>query len=112
MVADFVGYVAFALAQAVFSLVQLLVSPYVFIAERLKTVAHKTFKSVLITGGSSGLGAALAEEYARAGVHITITGRNEQRLRDVARKCEAKGAKVRRHERRRHERRKRGRRGK
>ncbi len=55
----------------------------------------KTFpKSILITGASSGIGAALAYHYAKEGVHLFLGGRNEERLKAVAKKCEKKGAKV------------------
>lgn len=47
---------------------------------------------VLITGGSSGIGAALALHYARPGIRITLWGRNEQRLQDVAEKVREQGA--------------------
>ena len=48
--------------------------------------------SILITGGSSGLGAALALEYAAPGVHIALNGRNAARLDDVAAQCADCGA--------------------
>lgn len=37
-------------------------------------------KSVLITGASSGIGRSMAVECSKAGAHVIITGRNEQRL--------------------------------
>ncbi|WP_110114297.1 SDR family oxidoreductase [Bacillus sp. CGMCC 1.16541] len=37
-------------------------------------------KTVLITGGSTGLGYELAKNYAHDGYHVVITGRNEERL--------------------------------
>lgn len=49
---------------------------------------------ILITGGSSGIGAALAVHYARPGIYITLWGRNEQRLDEVAAKVRMKGAEV------------------
>ncbi|WP_331894764.1 SDR family NAD(P)-dependent oxidoreductase [Magnetovibrio sp.] len=52
-------------------------------------------KSILITGASSGIGAALALEYAAPGVHLTLTGRDAARLEDVQRDCVDKGASVR-----------------
>ncbi|MBX6395985.1 MAG: 2,4-dienoyl-CoA reductase [Alicyclobacillaceae bacterium] len=38
----------------------------------------------IITGGSSGLGKAMAREFARLGAHVVITGRNEERLNAAA----------------------------
>lgn len=50
--------------------------------------------SILITGASSGLGAALAEAYATPGVSLWLGGRNEMRLAAVASRCRARGADV------------------
>ncbi|MGE4312737.1 MAG: SDR family NAD(P)-dependent oxidoreductase [Pseudobdellovibrionaceae bacterium] len=47
---------------------------------------------ILITGGSSGIGAALAQEYAKAGHALYLTGRNEIRLEMVAKECRERGA--------------------
>ncbi len=47
---------------------------------------------VLITGGSSGIGAALALQYARPGTHLTLWGRNPERLAEVAAQVVRKGA--------------------
>ncbi|MBR9802530.1 MAG: SDR family oxidoreductase [Rubinisphaera brasiliensis] len=41
-------------------------------------------KKVLITGGGSGIGQAIALGLARLGCQIVIAGRNEQKLKDVA----------------------------
>ncbi len=51
--------------------------------------------NVLITGASSGIGAALAREYAGAGMTLHLLGRNSERLQAVANECRAKGAEVR-----------------
>lgn len=41
-------------------------------------------KSVLITGGGSGLGAGIARHLASRGARVTLTGRRDQKLREVA----------------------------
>lgn len=51
-------------------------------------------KSILITGASSGIGAALALEYAGSGLTLVLIGRHPERLAEVARQCEARGADV------------------
>jgi len=51
-------------------------------------------KSILITGASSGIGEALALEYAAPGVHLTLTGRDEARLSGIKRRCMDRGATV------------------
>jgi short-subunit dehydrogenase len=47
---------------------------------------------ILITGASSGIGAALARHYAGAGVRLDLGGRDQQRLQEVAADCRARGA--------------------
>ena len=47
---------------------------------------------ILITGASSGIGAALAVAYARPGAHLSIGGRNQERLAQVASEVAARGA--------------------
>lgn len=54
----------------------------------------KNPKHILITGASSGIGEALAHYYARQGVTLALTGRNEERLKNVAQICRDKGARV------------------
>lgn len=49
---------------------------------------------ILITGASSGIGAALAIRYAGQGVRLSLGGRNPERLETVAAKCREKGAEV------------------
>lgn len=50
---------------------------------------------ILITGASSGLGAALAREYAAEGITLHLLARNGERLMQVANGCRARGAEVR-----------------
>lgn len=54
----------------------------------------KNPQSILITGGSSGIGQALAEYYAAPGVTLFLSGRDAARLNATAQLCEAKGARV------------------
>ena len=51
-------------------------------------------KHIVITGASSGIGSALALQYAKAGILLSLTGRNEQRLNMIAEQCRAKGAQI------------------
>ncbi len=54
----------------------------------------KTFSSIVITGASSGIGEALALDYAVPGAALALTGRDAARLDAVAAACRAKGATV------------------
>ncbi len=49
-------------------------------------------KNIVITGASSGLGAALAVHYARPGVTLHLSGRHAGRLAQTASLCEELGA--------------------
>ncbi len=51
-------------------------------------------KSIFITGASSGLGKALALDYAHKGITLHLCGRNQERLLQVAGSCTEKGAQV------------------
>jgi short-subunit dehydrogenase len=51
-------------------------------------------RTVLITGASGAIGAALAREYAAAGRTLVLQGRNEARIEDVAHVCRERGAAV------------------
>lgn len=50
-------------------------------------------KTALITGGSRGLGKAIALALATEGVNVAITGRNEDLLKSVVKELEEKGVK-------------------
>lgn len=54
----------------------------------------KNYKTILITGASSGIGMALALHYAQSGTRLYVTGRDETRLYSVAELCRARGAHV------------------
>lgn len=49
---------------------------------------------VLITGGSRGLGLALAEEYARHGARVVLSARDEQELEQARQQLAVQGAEV------------------
>ncbi len=51
-------------------------------------------KTVLITGASGGIGAALARAYAGPGKTLILHGRDTARLTKVAQSCQARGARV------------------
>ena len=45
-------------------------------------------KKVLITGSSDGIGACIAEKFAKQNYEVFLTGRNEEKLMQVAKKCD------------------------
>lgn len=54
----------------------------------------KSFGSIVITGASSGIGEALALDYAAPGIALALSGRDGARLTAVAEACRSKGATV------------------
>ncbi|XP_053610367.1 uncharacterized oxidoreductase MexAM1_META1p0182-like [Plodia interpunctella] len=50
-------------------------------------------KVVIVTGGSSGIGAAIAKLFIKEGAKVAIVGRNENKLRAVTAECEKLGSK-------------------
>lgn len=52
-----------------------------FTAQKLKAEVNK--KNILVTGGSKGLGRAVAEELCRLGANVTIMARNQKGLDEV-----------------------------
>ncbi len=53
-----------------------------------------TYRSILISGASSGIGCALARLYAQSGTHLALIGRDEPRLNAIAAECRSAGAAV------------------
>jgi len=51
-------------------------------------------RSIIITGASSGIGRALAINYAGPGIRMALLGRDESRLEEAAGRCRSKGADV------------------
>lgn len=51
-------------------------------------------KWVLVTGASSGIGRALALEFAGGGFNVFLTARDENALNEVAEKCRGKGVRT------------------
>jgi short-subunit dehydrogenase len=51
-------------------------------------------QKILITGASSGIGAALAQAHAKAGITLVLWGRDAARLERIAQACRAAGADV------------------
>lgn len=60
--------------------------------DKKKVYKNLRFKHVVITGGSSGIGKAVAEEAAKLGAHVTIIGRDltklESAVNDIS-KCKS-----------------------
>ena len=52
------------------------------------------FRNAWITGASSGIGAALALELARRGVHVAVSARRAERLDELAERIRAAGGEV------------------
>ncbi|WP_018152960.1 SDR family NAD(P)-dependent oxidoreductase [Leeia oryzae] len=54
----------------------------------------RSHRTILITGATSAIGSALAQEYAQAGVMLHLQGRNGVKLAEVADRCRLQGAQV------------------
>ncbi|ARK24492.1 2,4-dienoyl-CoA reductase [Sporosarcina sp. P37] len=51
-------------------------------------------KTVIVTGGSSGLGKAMAFKFAKEGANVVITGRNAERLNEAKEEIQQSGGSV------------------
>lgn len=51
-------------------------------------------KTFVITGASTGIGAALAQTYAARGANVVLAARNEEQLAELAERCERAGGKA------------------
>jgi NAD(P)-dependent dehydrogenase (short-subunit alcohol dehydrogenase family) len=72
---DAIELILFSFLQALASLLVVLATPFYMLISLLTAKAALVEpKSILITGGSSGIGAELALQYAKAGAFICITG--------------------------------------
>lgn len=64
------------------------------IAQRPSRRSLRVPSTVLITGASGGIGAALARDYAQPGRTLILHGRDVLRLDSLTRECKARGAEV------------------
>lgn len=90
---DFLAYLFAQTLIAISAWLMLLVGIFDFVKGTIRP-RRLNAKNVVITGASSGIGAALATEYAKPGVTLGLIGRNLDRVNQVAEACRSKGATV------------------
>jgi NAD(P)-dependent dehydrogenase (short-subunit alcohol dehydrogenase family) len=59
--------------------------------DSMRTRERSVPQTIVVTGGSSGLGRAAAEQFAARGAHVVVVGRNPQRLADAVTRVRAAG---------------------
>lgn len=60
--------------------------------EKLKSFYSQ--QHAVVTGGASGIGAAIAEQFSRAGMSVTLMGRDQERLLETANRLNASSQQV------------------
>lgn len=82
--------IGFLIALAIFTFVSLVViiGAMLVVLPRPSVIRSLSGKHVFITGGSKGIGRALAVECARQGAHITIVARNLNQLTEARQELE------------------------
>ena len=97
LAASLVEFLLFLFSQSlrlIFDAVLLAASPIVFLCALRSRGLPRTHRSIFITGGSSGIGRALALDWAAPGITLFLVARSADRLADVQTACAARGAEV------------------
>lgn len=59
-----------------------------------KLISFYSQQHAVVTGGASGIGAAIAEQFSKAGISVTLMGRDQERLLEVANRLSASSQQV------------------
>ena len=68
--------------------------PSVAVSGKEAKVASRTAETVVVTGGTAGVGRATVREFARNGANVAILARGEDRLKATQREVEELGGKA------------------